>query len=73
MASKYNYEQFLKPINSRMFSCNGCFAQLIPTDLAIDCADCGAVYCEKCVRNGTMDDHICEDDEFEFENEEELT
>ena len=54
-------------IGSKMFSCNECGRNLRETDRVIDCADCGAIICERCVNNGNADAHVCENDEFEFE------
>jgi hypothetical protein len=42
-------------------SCCGC---AIPVGaLFLDCADCGAIFCEDCVNDGSFDNHCCEDDE----------
>lgn len=31
----------------------------------VACDDCGGLFCEKCVADGTFDGHECEDDEEE--------
>ena len=46
------YTRFLRPIGSTLFSCCNCGKHLRREDLAVDCADCGA-----------LDEHICEDDD----------
>ena len=63
------YTRFLRPIGSTLFSCCNCGKHLRREDLAVDCADCGAVFCEDCVKSGALDEHICEDDD-EERNEE---
>ena len=62
-----DYTKYLKPIKSRMFNCSFCGKSLKETDLVIDCADCGAIFCEDCVRNGEIEAHECEED---FEDDE---
>jgi hypothetical protein len=68
-----NYAQYLTPISSGGFSCNGCGAPLEKGSLFCDCADnlykichsggdCGAIYCEECVKNSTFETHICENE-----------
>lgn len=57
------YIRALTQIGSKMYSCNECGANLRATDKVIDCADCGAIICERCVRAGKVDDHVCMDDE----------
>lgn len=57
------YTRFLRPIGSTLFSCYNCGKHLSREDLAVDCADCGAVFCEDCVKSGALDEHICEDDD----------
>lgn len=59
--------QFLTQIGHKGFSCNECGRNLRETDRVIDCADCGAIICERCVTNGRVEDHVCEDDDFEFD------
>lgn len=57
------YTRFLRPIGSTLFSCCNSGKHLRREDLAVDCADCGAVFCEDCVKNGALDEHICEEDD----------
>lgn len=56
-----DYTKYLKPIKSKMFSCYCCGKSLKENDLVVDCADCGAIFCEECVRNGEMNNHKCEE------------
>lgn len=57
------YIRALTQIGSKMYICNECGANLRATDKVIDCADCGAIICERCVRAGKVDDHVCVNDE----------
>lgn len=46
--------------------CDGCGQLIRPhVNHLTACADCGALFCEKCVTDGTFDEHVCEDDEEE--------
>lgn len=57
-----DYTQYLSPIPNSGFSCDGCGAPLDKGSLFCDCADCGAIYCAECVKNGTFEAHTCEDE-----------
>ena len=57
-----DYTQYLTPIPSSGFRCNGCCTPLDKGSLFCDCADCGAIYCAECVENGTFEAHTCEDE-----------
>ena len=59
--------RFLAQIGRKGFGCNECGRNLRETDRVTACPDCGAIICERCVTNGRIDEHICEEDEFEFE------
>lgn len=50
------------PIPCNGFGCNECGLILKKGDLACICADCGAVFCERCVKNDALDAHCCEAD-----------
>jgi hypothetical protein len=50
-----------------MYSCSCCGKPLQEDDLVVDCADCGAIFCEECVRNGKVKSHECDDGDFEDE------
>lgn len=59
-------EMFLadaKPIGVAGFSCDHCGKDLKPEDKVLACSDCGALFCEDCVRAGAFDDHECEDED----------
>jgi hypothetical protein len=43
-----------------------CDNQLQPTDLIIECPDCGAIFCQECVDDGFFSTHECE----EYQNDE---
>ena len=63
-----NYTNHLTRIGSRMYSCSCCGRALNEDDLVVDCADCGAIFCEECVRDGEINSHECEVDDFEEGN-----
>ena len=65
MPGKIDYRQFLSPMTSNGYGCAMCGHPLRRGDLALDCADCGAIICARCADH--MEDHECEDDEFEFD------
>lgn len=58
-----DYTKYLTPIGQAGLFCAGCGRYLKATDLVVDCPDCGAIYCESCVRDGTFENHSCEDEE----------
>ena len=58
---KYDFAKDLSPIGHGGFGCAHCGTSLKATDLALDCPDCAAIFCETCVRNGTFENHRCED------------
>lgn len=64
-----DYTKFLRPIGSKFYSCSCCGKGLKEDDLVVDCADCGAIYCEECVRNGEMSVHLCDEGDIEDEVE----
>lgn len=44
--------------------CDGCGRLIRPhVHHLAACADCGALFCETCVTDGTFDAHVCEDDD----------
>lgn len=58
---------FLEPIGRGGYGCAMCGHSLRATDKAIDCADCGAIICESCVRSGAFpSEHICDEEELEI-------
>lgn len=50
----------LTPISSSGFSCSG--TPLEKGRLFCECSDCGAIYCEECVKNGMFEAHTCENE-----------
>lgn len=44
-------------------ACGGCGKPLDAHDHVVACADCGMVFCQECVENGTFTAHECDDDE----------
>lgn len=55
-----------KPIGVRGFACNCCGEEQLPHNEVFVCPDCGAVICSKCVDNGEIENHVCdEEDEVE--------
>ena len=49
-----DYTKYLAPIPSSGFNCNGCGNPIEKGGLFCTCADCGAMYCQTCVRDGTL-------------------
>ena len=43
----------------------GCAACGGTGEWAAICSDCGAIFCESCVTDGTFDDHECDEEEYE--------
>ena len=64
-----DYTKYLSRIGSRFYSCVCCGKSLKEDDLVVACADCGAIFCEKCVRDGEVENHECDDDDIEDEVE----
>lgn len=56
----------LRPIGSNFYSCANCGKSLTVECKVLDCADCGAIFCEQCVRDGSFESHQCSEDDFEF-------
>lgn len=49
-----------------MMTCQGCYKSLRRgVDYLASCPNCGVVYCEQCVADGTFDRHECEEDDEE--------
>ena len=59
----YDHTKNLKPIGTNGFSCDHCGKPLRVDDLALCCPDCGAVFCEDCVKDGAFETHSCEIDD----------
>lgn len=53
--------QYLSSIPCNGFACNICGRILAKGELAFVCPSCGAVLCENCVNNGSLEGHACED------------
>ncbi len=50
--------------DSPMLACAGCGQDLKEgQDYYGVCSDCGGMFCESCMKDGTFDDHACEEDE----------
>lgn len=62
-----DYTKYLRHMGNRFYSCSCCGKHLTEKDLGLDCADCGAIFCEECVRNGEVENHVCDDGDFEDE------
>ena len=67
----YNYIKDLEPMSTNGFGCVHCGKPIRKGDLALCCPDCAAIFCEDCVRDGTFENHSCEDYDFEDDYEEE--
>ena len=68
MPDSKNIEFYLKcarPIGSRGCACCGCHKALAPEDKVVDCPDCAGIFCEDCIKDGTFDEHECEEDDDE--------
>lgn len=57
-----DYSKYLNPISMCGFSCNGCGWPLDEDSLVCVCKDCGAVYCEECVKTGVFETHTCDNE-----------
>ena len=51
----------MKKIGAYGFSCAECGEDLKPDDRVEVCADCGAIFCEQCVKNGALANHECDE------------
>lgn len=49
----------LVPIRMSGFACAFCGQTLNIGDLHVVCPDCGALFCEDCVKDKTFADHYC--------------
>lgn len=70
MAEKYDHTKDLWPISHGGCACVACATGLKPGDLHLDCPDCGAIFCESCVQDGTFEGHKCEDYDWDDDQEE---
>ena len=57
----HDYTVDLYPIMHHGFECANCGKPLKPGDPHLDCPDCAAIFCEDCVRDGTFENHRCDD------------
>lgn len=48
---------------SSLLACAGCGASIGPGKFYGVCSDCGGMFCEDCMKNGTYDAHQCDDGE----------
>lgn len=48
---------------SAMLACAGCGADIGPGKFYGVCPDCGGMFCEDCMKDGTYDSHRCDDGE----------
>lgn len=62
-----DYTKYLTRISCGFYSCSCCGKSLKENDLVVDCSDCGAIFCEECVRNGEVEKHQCDDGDIEDE------
>lgn len=60
-----DYTKYLKPIGVSGFVCVDCGKSLSTCDRYCECPDCGAIFCEDCVINYVLNNHICEYDDME--------
>lgn len=67
----YNPEDCLVTATHGGMGCAHCGTTIKPGDKYADCADCGAIFCENCVRDGTYEHHDCEDYDWDDEDDEE--
>lgn len=59
-------EQILLRVSQASVYCDGCGQLIRPhVNFLAACADCGALFCETCVTDGTFNEHVCNDDEVE--------
>lgn len=55
----------MEPASCGGFGCAHCGTPIKRGEPMIDCADCAAVFCQKCVESGTFDMHSCAEYDFE--------
>ena len=69
----YDYTKSLETATHGGMGCAHCGTSIKPGDKYADCADCGAIFCEKCVRDGILEHHDCEDYDWDddYEDDEE--
>lgn len=44
--------------------CSWCWEPINKGSLFCDCADCGAIFCEKCANDGSFEEHKCEEEHY---------
>ena len=58
----------MRKIGTNGFSCSNCGKVLSSSDMVEVCNDCGAIFCEECVNENALKNHVCEyEDDGEFE------
>ena len=57
------YQVALVQENSNGFACCNCGQPIEKGDYMTGCSDCGGIFCESCVANGSFDDHQCNSEE----------
>ena len=57
------YDAF--PSESRLNACCACGHGIDVGEPMVVCSDCGGQFCRTCVEDGTFDDHVCDDEDYE--------
>lgn len=52
-------------IDSSYYSCDICGRPIAAGEYIEVCSDCGAVFCMGCVNDGRIDEHKCEEEDYE--------
>lgn len=64
---KYEYIADLSPASHGGMGCAHCGSAIKRGELHLDCPDCAAIFCETCVRDGTFENHQCDDYDWDDE------
>lgn len=51
----------MKKIGVEGFACSNCGELLHKDDVVEACSDCGAIFCEECVKEGALKSHECDE------------
>ncbi len=64
---KYDHIKDLSPAHHGGMGCAHCGRSIRQGGLHLDCPDCAAIFCETCVRDGTFENHQCDDYDWDDE------
>lgn len=55
--------KFLRPMQTGGCACAECGSPLEYGDMAGECRDCGAIICARCIEDGVLETHVCDEEE----------